>query len=202
MIRSVCVYSSSSDAVAPPYVAAAEALGAALARSDVTLVFGGGRVGLMGVVARAVHQNGGRVIGVIPDFMRSKEIAYEEADELVITKTMRERKAIMEERSDAFVTLPGGFGTLEEILEIITLKQLETHSKPVVLLNTRGFFNPLLVMFEQLYREGFTKEHYRGHYHVAAEPEAALHHLENYQPPPRVQKWFTATPPAKHDDPS
>ena len=202
MIRSVCVYSSSSDAVAPPFVEAAEALGAALARRQVTLVFGGGRVGLMGVVARAVHQHGGRVIGVIPDFMRSKEIAYEESDELVITKTMRERKAIMEERSDAFVTLPGGFGTLEEILEIITLKQLETHSKPVVLLNTRGFFDPLLAMFEQLYREGFTKEQYRGHYHVAAEPEAALHHLENYQPPPRVRKWFAAESPDKHDDPS
>ena len=199
MIRSVCVYSSSSDAVAPQFVEAAEALGSALARRRVTLVFGGGRVGLMGVVARAVHQHGGQVIGVIPDFMRSREIAYEEADELIVTKTMRERKAIMEERSDAFVTLPGGFGTLEEILEIITLKQLETHSKPVVLLNTRGFFDPLLAMFEQLYRERFTKEHYRGHYHVAAEPEAALHHLENYQPPPRVQKWFAAEPPPSHD---
>ena len=125
MIRSVCVYSSSSDAVAPQFVEAAEALGAALAKRQMTLVFGGGRVGLMGVVARAVHQHGGQVIGVIPDFMRSREIAYEEADELIFTKTMRERKAIMEDRSDAFMTLPGGFGTLEEILEIITLKQLE-----------------------------------------------------------------------------
>lgn len=195
MIRSVCVYSSSSDAVAPQFVEAAEALGAALAKRQMTLVFGGGCVGLMGVVARAVHQHGGQVIGVIPEFMRSREIAYEESNELIVTKTMRERKAIMEERSDAFVTLPGGFGTLEEILEIITLKQLETHSKPVVLLNTRGFFDPLLAMFEQLYRERFTKEHYRGHYHVAAEPEAALLHLENYQPPPRVQKWFATEPP-------
>src|SRR5437867_216516 len=134
--RAICVFSSSSDAVAPHYVELAQSFGALLARRHMGLVYGAGRVGLMGVLARAVHAHGGRVIGVIPDFLRAQEVAYEEADELIVTRDLRERKAIMESRYDAFVALPGGFGTLEEILEILTLKQLATHAKPVVFLNT------------------------------------------------------------------
>jgi len=188
--RAICVFSSSSDAVAPHYVELAQSFGALLARRHMGLVYGGGRVGLMGVLARAVHAHGGRVIGVIPDFLRAQEVAYEEADELIVTRDLRERKAIMESRSDAFVALPGGFGTLEEILEILTLKQLATHAKPVVFLNTRGFFDPLLALFEQLYREQFTKAECRGHYHVAAAAHEALDHIESYQPPAPVSKWF------------
>ena len=155
-----------------------------------SLVYGGGRVGLMGVLARAVHAHGGKVVGVIPDFLRAKEVAYEEADELIVTRDLRERKAIMESRSDAFVALPGGFGTLEEILEILTLKQLATHAKPVVFLNAQGFFDPLLALFEQLYREQFAKEETRAHYHVASAAHEALDHIERYQPPEPVAKWF------------
>jgi uncharacterized protein (TIGR00730 family) len=190
MIRSVCVFSSSSDAVAPHYMEAASALGALMAAQKLTLVYGGGKVGLMGMVARAVHANGGRVIGVIPHYLRKKEVAYEQADELIVTKCLRERKAIMEERADAFVALPGGFGTLEEILEILTLKQLEAHEKPVVFLNTNGFFEPLLAMFERLYHEQFTKRDYRGHYHIADAPADILSHFGDYQPPAKVHKWF------------
>jgi uncharacterized protein (TIGR00730 family) len=144
----------------------------------------------MGAMARAVHAHGGKVIGVIPHYLRKKEVAYEEADELMVTKCLRERKAIMEERADAFVALPGGFGTLEEILEILTLKQLEAHGKPVVFLNTNGFFEPLLAMFERLYHEQFTRRDYRGHYHVADAPPAVLAHFKGYQPPPKIGKWF------------
>lgn len=190
MIRSVCVFSSSSDAVASHYMEAASALGALLAEQKLTLVYGGGKVGLMGAVARAVHANGGKVIGVIPHYLRKKEVAYEQADELIVTKCLRERKAIMEERADAFVALPGGFGTLEEILEILTLKQLEAHGKPVVFLNTNGFFEPLLAMFERLYHERFTKRDYRGHYHIAEAPSEVLAHFDGYRPPPKVHKWF------------
>jgi len=192
MLRAVCVFSSSSDAVAPRYHEAATHLGALLAQRGLALVYGGGKVGLMGAVARAVHANGGRVIGVIPSFLRQKEVAYEEADELIVTKDLRERKAIMEERADGFVALPGGFGTLEEILEILTLKQLETHAKPIVFLNTDRFFDPLLALFDQLYREQFTKPDYRDHYHVAPAPADVFAHFDGYQPPPQVKKWFKA----------
>jgi len=190
MIRSICVFSSSSDAVAPHYMAAATELGAAIAKRSLTLVYGGGRVGLMGVVARSVHAHGGRVVGVIPGFLRRHEVAYEEADELIVTKDLRERKAIMEERADAFIALPGGFGTLEEILEILTLKQLATHSKPIVFLNTERFFDPLLNLFEQLFDQSFAKPETRTHYHVANAPMEVLTHLENYEPPAQVKKWF------------
>jgi uncharacterized protein (TIGR00730 family) len=190
MIRSVCVFSSSSDAVAAHYMEAASALGALMAAQKLTLVYGGGKVGLMGAVARAVHANGGKVIGVIPHYLRKKEVAYEQADELIVTKCLRERKAIMEERADAFVALPGGFGTLEEILEILTLKQLEVHGKPIAFLNTNGFFEPLLAMFERLYHEQFTKCDYRGHYHIAEAPSDVLAHFDGYRPPAKVHKWF------------
>lgn len=169
---------------------AATALGALLAREQLTLVYGGGRVGLMGAVARAVHAHGGKVIGVIPHYLRKKEVAYEESDELIVTKDLRERKAIMEERADAFVALPGGFGTLEEILEILTLKQLEAHGKPVVFLNTNGFFAPLLAMFDRLYEEQFTKRAYSSHYHIADAPDGVLAHFNGYEPPAKVHKWF------------
>jgi hypothetical protein len=190
MVRSVCVFSSSSDAVAPHYLEAASALGSLMAKAGLTLVYGGGKVGLMGAMARSVHAHGGKVIGVIPHYLRRREVAYEEADELIVTQCLRERKAIMEQRADAFVALPGGFGTLEEILEILTLKQLETHGKPVVFLNTNTFFEPLLAMFERLYHERFTKRDYRGHYHIADTPSAVLAHFDGYQPPAKVHKWF------------
>jgi uncharacterized protein (TIGR00730 family) len=168
----------------------AEELGALLAQRGITLVYGGGNVGLMGAMARSVHQHGGRVVGVIPHFMRTREIAYEAADELIVTKDLRERKAIMGERAEAFVALPGGFGTLEEILEVLTLRQLQTHQKPVAFLNTAGFFDPLLQMFERLYEHKFTKAEYRHCYHVAERPADVLDHFANHKPPPVTSKWF------------
>ena len=121
------------------------------------LVYGGGKTGLMGAVARAVKMGGGRVVGVIPEFMKARELAYDEADELVTVVTMRERKLLMETRADAFVALPGGFGTLEEIMEILTLRQLDVVKKPCVLLSQDGFYDDLLKLFQRMLDDRFFK---------------------------------------------
>ncbi len=191
MSQTLCVYCSSSDAVDSIFFETTEEMGAQLARQGYTLVYGGGRIGLMGALARAVHQNGGQVIGVIPEFLRSKGLAYEACDELVITRDLRERKAVMEARADGFVTLPGGFGTLEEALEIITLKQLGLHTKPVVIVNTQGFYNSLLELMECIYQERFAKPEYRQLYHFALNISEVFSYLAAYQPVPlAVNKWF------------
>ncbi len=129
MAKLLCVYCASSDRLDPKYTAAATELGHELVARGWGLVYGGGKTGLMGAVARAVKAKGGRVVGVIPEFMKARELAFDEADELVTVVTMRERKLLMEARADAFVTLPGGWGTLEEIMEILTLRQLDVVKK-------------------------------------------------------------------------
>src|SRR5882762_156743 len=156
-MKSLCVYCSSSDRLDPKYFAAADQVGAEMARRQWTLVYGGGKTGLMGAVARAVKAKGGRVVGVIPEFMKARELAYDEADELVTVVTMRERKLLMETRADAFVALPGGWGTLEEILEILTLRQLDVLRKPCIFLNQDGFYDDLLRFFDRMVRERFNK---------------------------------------------
>ena len=157
MPKLLCVYCSSSDRLDPKYAAVATELGHALVDRGWGLVYGGGKTGLMGAVARAAKSRGGRVVGVIPEFMKSRELAFEEADELVTVVTMRERKLLMEARADAFVTLPGGWGTLEEILEILTLRQLDLVKKPCVFLNQDGFYDPLLSLFDRMLAENFFK---------------------------------------------
>ncbi len=191
MSQTLCVYCSSSDAVAPIYFETAEEVGAQLAQQGYTLIYGGGRIGLMGALARAVHQSGGRVIGVIPEFLRDNGLAYDAADELIITRDLRERKAVMEARAEGFVTLPGGFGTLEEALEIITLKQLGLHTKPVVMINVQGFYDSMLELMERIYQERFAKPEYRHLYHFAPDVDEAFSYLAAYQPTPlAVNKWF------------
>lgn len=188
-MKAVCVYCSSSSAIDPPYFAAAEQLGTLLGQRGFTLIYGGASVGLMGRLAHAVQRSGGRVVGVIPQSLRDREIAYEAADELIVTRDLRERKAIMEARADAFVALPGGFGTLEEVLEVLTLKQLRLHQKPVVFLNTAGFYDRLLAVFEQLYEQRFTKADYRHGYQIAAQPDEVFRQLDHPSPVPDVTKW-------------
>lgn len=139
MNKVICVYASSSNLIDRKYFDIASQLGEAIARNGDTLLFGGGVRGLMGAAATAVHRHNGRVVGIIPEALNQKGVVYETCDELIVTKSLRERKAIMDERSDAFIALPGGFGTLEELLEIITLKQLKYHNKPIVILNFDGF---------------------------------------------------------------
>ena len=190
MIGTVCVYCSSSDAVDRIYFQAAETLGAALAGAGCALVYGGSNIGLMGAVAGAVHKHRGTVIGVIPTAIADHGIAYDMADELIVTETLRERRRIMEQRSDAFVALPGGFGTLEELLEIITLKQLHYHSKAVLLLNVGGFFQPLIDLFEDLYKKNFAKTDSRNAYQVCSDVLSLMAYLDNYEPPVLEEKWF------------
>lgn len=189
-VTHLCVFCASSTAVAPVYLEAARELAAWMGRQGMTLIYGAGNIGLMGVLGPTVHQHGGRVVGIIPKFMRDRALAYESGDEVIETADLRERKALMAARAEAFLALPGGFGTLEELLEVITLKQLHQHAKPIVLLNTAGFFDPLLALFERLYTEQFTKPESRHLYHVAGRVEEVASYLRNYQPPQVPRKWF------------
>jgi uncharacterized protein (TIGR00730 family) len=189
MNKVICVYSSSSRAIDRDYFKVAAELGRELALRRDTMLFGGGLLGLMGEVAKAVHQYQGKVIGVIPCALNIKGVVYENCDELIVTETMRERKAIMDSRSEAFIALPGGYGTLEELLEIITLKQLGYHQKPIVLLNTRGFFNKLLEQFEQIINERFAKPECRSLYFITDRVGDALQYIDHYQPETLGQKW-------------
>jgi hypothetical protein len=190
MPKLLCVYCASSDRLHPKYYAAAAELGREMVMRGWGLVYGGGRTGIMGAVARAVKQNGGRVIGVIPEFMKLRELAYDEADELVTVITMRERKLLMETRADAFVALPGGWGTLEEILEILTLRQLDVVKKPCVLLNQDGFYDPLLQLFERMLAENFFKASNMDLFRVASTASEAFAQIEAAAGPTAESKWF------------
>jgi uncharacterized protein (TIGR00730 family) len=174
----LCVYCSSSDSIDPKYFTVAEALGALLARRGDTLVYGGASVGLMGTIARSVHAGGGRVVGVIPQALVDREIAYRTADELLVTPNMRERKALMEARADAFLALPGGIGTLEEISEIMVGKHLRLIAKPLVLLDTDGFYQPLLALFEHMRAAQFIKTPFEQLFHFAPDLEAAFAYID------------------------
>ncbi|HRZ87336.1 MAG TPA: TIGR00730 family Rossman fold protein [bacterium] len=154
-MRSVCVYCSSSNDIAPVYHRAAKRLGRLIGRSGWRLIYGGGMIGLMGTLADAVRREGGTVTGIIPRSLARKGIMYENAEEMIETKNLRDRKELMERRADAFIALPGGFGTLEEIAEIITLKQLRYHDKPVVFLDTGGFYSHLFRHFRKCFAEKF-----------------------------------------------
>ena len=146
-VDSVCVFCGSSDAADPAYLRAAASLGKALAAAKLKLIYGGGGVGLMGACARAAHEAGGEVLGIIPDFLISRERALESVEHVVVSN-MHERKMLMFERSDAFVVLPGGVGTLEEVVELLSWRRLELHAKPVVFYNPGGFWRPLFDLFQ------------------------------------------------------
>ena len=146
-IGSVCVYCASSDAADPAYMEAAGAFGKALAEEGLRLVYGGGNIGLMGACARAAHAAGGKVLGVMPEFLRQREILYGDVETIVVG-SMHERKMVMFEQSDAFVVLPGGVGTLEEVVEMMSWRRLEVHRKPIVFYSPGGFWEPLYALFQ------------------------------------------------------
>jgi uncharacterized protein (TIGR00730 family) len=156
-IHSVCVYCGSSAGDDPIYVAAARKLGQILAREQIRLVYGGGGIGLMGAVAHAAMDAGGEVTGVIPEFLVAREHAFEGARDVVVTRDMHERKRVMFERADAFIALPGGIGTLEELIEQLSWLQLGQHRKPVLALNLNGFWDPLLALLAHLESRGFIR---------------------------------------------
>ncbi len=155
--RNICVYCGSGLGQNPAYAVAARTLGAQLAANGIGLVYGGGSLGLMGEVARATLEGGGRVTGIIPGFLTEKEQMLRDADDLIVTEDMHERKRLMFERSDAFVALPGGVGTLEELVEQLTWVQLGRHSKPVVVANIEGFWNPFLRLLAHMKEDAFIR---------------------------------------------
>jgi uncharacterized protein (TIGR00730 family) len=178
MIRNICVYCGSSPGLDQRYADAAIALGRAMAEADVGLVFGGGEEGLMGKLARSVLDNGGRVVGVIPTFLIRKELALHDAQELIVVDDMHQRKQIMFERADAFVALPGGVGTLEELVEQLTWVQLGRHSKPILIADIGGFWRPLLGLIAHMNNEGFIREGFEVRYLVSEKIEDVLPMIE------------------------
>jgi uncharacterized protein (TIGR00730 family) len=181
VIKSVTVYCSSSNKLAPAFVDAARDLGAALARNHWKLVYGGNTVGMMGVLADAVRAAGGKVIGVTPQLFIDKCVHDENCEELIVTRGMRDRKAEMEDRGDAFIALPGGLGTFEEFFEIVCGKQLAYHNKPIVLLNVAGYYDPLLTMIEHGTELNFIRPRARDLYFVASTVAEAVEHIRSYR---------------------
>lgn len=189
VVRSVCVFCGSSSGVDPAYAAAAAEMGRLLAESGRTLVYGGGNVGLMGVMADAALGAGGKVIGVIPKALVDREVAHHDVTELRIVASMHERKALMTELSDGFIALPGGVGTLEEFFETWTWAQLGIHSKPFGLLDVNGFFGPLLLFLDQLVEQKFVKPHHYAMLHVDRDPAALLSAMA-VERPKVMPKWI------------
>jgi uncharacterized protein (TIGR00730 family) len=189
-IAALCVFCGSTPGLDERYLDAARALGQLLARRGVSLVYGGARAGLMGAMADAALEDGGRVIGVMPHGLWAREIGHTGLSELLVVDTMHERKAIMAERADAFVALPGGAGTLEELFEVWTWAQLGIHTKPVALLNVDGFWDPLLGMIDHLVDEGFVRPAHRAMLVADDDASRLLARLEAYEAPP-VTRWMT-----------
>jgi uncharacterized protein (TIGR00730 family) len=170
----LCVYCGSSEGRNPNYVATARALGTAMARAGIGLVYGGGSIGLMGETARAVLNGGGHVTGVIPEFLVSRERMLDEAHELIVTRNMHERKMAMFERATGFVALPGGLGTLEELAEILTWAQLKQHARPIILCNAAAFWDGLLELIAHMREEGFIRREFEVALDVAEGAEAVI----------------------------
>lgn len=187
--KRLCVFCGSSHGANPTYVDAAKNVGSELARRGIGLVYGGGNVGLMGVVADAVLASGGEVIGVIPEALMAKEVGHRGLPDLRVVKTMHERKALMAELSDGFIALPGGIGTFEEFFEIVTWAQLGLHSKPCALLNVNGFYDPLLRLLDHAIREGFVKPKQRDLALVESDFSALLDRMAS-QHVPYEPKWI------------
>lgn len=177
----------------PAYYDAAFEMGARIAKAGCSLLFGGGDTGIMGAAARGAHDAGGRVIGVIPEALNLPKIAYPECDELIVTSDLRDRMAKMAELSDGFCVLPGGFGTLYELFEVITLNQLRYMLKPVTLLNTKGYYDRLADMLEVMYRERCAREMCRRLYSISNTPAEAMEKLTNWEEP-ELTKWLTDVP--------
>jgi uncharacterized protein (TIGR00730 family) len=189
-MQTVCVFCGSSSGGDPVYAEAARRLGAVLAARGLNLVYGGGHVGLMGIVADTVLAAGGKVGGVINQALVEKELAHRGLTELIVVETMHQRKALMAERADAFVALPGGFGTLDELFEILTWRQLGMHAKPIGLLNVAGYFDALRDWVARSVRERFVKEKHRELLLVADDPERMVEMLQSYRTPPGQEKWL------------
>jgi uncharacterized protein (TIGR00730 family) len=185
----ICVFCGSSSGRREEYRAAAELTGRTLAQRGIGLVYGGGRVGLMGAMADAALAAGGQVIGVIPDVLMAKEVGHHGLTEMHVVRNLHERKAMMADLSDAFLALPGGFGTFEEFCEVITWSQLSLHKKPCGMLNVAGYWNPLAEMFDHSVAEGFLKSQNRGIVLMDEDIDALLHAMSVWVPN-EEEKWI------------
>ena len=188
-MNAICVFCGSSPGNDPAYAEAAQKLGRTLAERDTTLVYGGGHVGLMGVVADAALGAGGEVIGVMPRALVDREIGHTGLTKLHVVHSMHERKALMSRLSAGFIALPGGNGTLEEFFEVLTWAQLGEHDKPCGLLNVAGYYDPLLTVFDQMVDRAFLKKEHRELVLVQGDPTALLESFESYEPPKTI-KWI------------
>jgi uncharacterized protein (TIGR00730 family) len=189
-MRRLCVFCGSSAGSRPEYREAARRLGELLADRGVGLVFGAGRVGLMGVVADAVLRGGGEAVGVIPQALVDKELAHRGLTALHVVGTMHQRKALMADLADAFAALPGGYGTADEFFEILTWAQLGLHARPIGLLNVAGFFDPLLAWVDRCVAEGFLRQEHRALLQAAGDPEELLAMLSRYRAAAETPKWI------------
>lgn len=190
-MKSICVYCGSADGISPDFLAAARLTGLTLARSGLTLIYGGGRTGLMGEVADGVLEGGGEVTGVIVENMNTTALAHPGLTRMEVTPTIHERKARMYELSDGYIALPGGYGTLDELFETLTWAQIGVHGKPVGLLNIRGYYNPLLQMLDRAMEEKFLFPEHRQNLLCDADPARLLEQMRVHQPSPdAVRRWM------------
>src|ERR1019366_5197896 len=188
-MRRICVFCGSSPGSRPEYRVAAEDMGAELVRSNIGLVYGGGNVGLMGVLADAVLREGGEAVGVIPENLMAREVGHKGLTKLHVVRSMHERKALMADLSDAFIAMPGGFGTFEEFCEVVTWSQLGIHAKPCGLLNVNGYYDPLLELFDHAVREGFLRKENRRLVLEDRDPGLLLKKMADFAPIP-ADKWI------------
>jgi uncharacterized protein (TIGR00730 family) len=188
-MRRICVFCGAHPGSRPEYRAATEKLGAEIVRRNIGLVYGGGNVGLMGVLADAVLKAGGEVVGVIPEILMAREVGHNGLTKLHVVRSMHERKALMADLSDAFIALPGGYGTLEEFCEIVTWSQLGFHAKPCGILNVEGYYSPLLAMFDHAVQEQFLKQENRELVLARDSAAALLQALEEWRPL-HVENWL------------
>lgn len=180
-MKNVCVFCGSSEDLDSDYYELAFELGELLGKNSLNLIHGGGIIGLMGRLLQAAKENGSKVTGVVPERLNQPHIANDLHQHLVVTNDMKDRKEYMRENSDAFIALPGGFGTMEEMLEVITLKQLKYHKKPIVIINFKHFYDPLITQFETLYLKSFANIAYKDLYYVASSSNEAIDYIKNYK---------------------
>lgn len=188
-LSSICVFCGSNTGNNKIIIENAKKLGVLIAKNDFKLVYGGAKVGLMGIIADVVIENKGKVTGVIPDFFSEKEIAHNGLDELIYVKSMSERKAVLADLSDAFIAMPGGYGTFDELFEMLTVSQLDLHHKPIGLLNIDGFFDHLSKQLDRMISDNFLKNVHRNMLLEDDEPEGLLKKLQLYNPPSQ-DKWI------------
>ena len=190
-MKAVCVYCGSSDKVNPLYLQAAHQMGVAVAQRGYQLWYGAGSTGLMGAVADGALEAGGEVIGVIPELFNTPQLAHTSLTRLEVVGTMHQRKERLAQQVDAFIALPGGFGTFEELFEILTWSQIGLHARPVGVLNILGYFDPLLAMVAHALREGFIYQEHQALLATKENPQALLAALENHRHPEGLDRWLT-----------